>query len=104
MENALDAIVKRHEQTQRKYFRWGTVFAIPDICEYLEEHSLQYAIRLPANEILKQEIGCLLTRSVGRPSKEPEIFHAGFMSNASCCESSDCDAVWHKTAHQGKRR
>lgn len=82
-KDVLDPIVKRYEQAQRKYFRGDAAFAIPDIYEYLEEHSFQYAIRLPANEILQQEIGYLLTRSVGRPSKEPEVFHADFMYQAA---------------------
>ncbi len=82
-KDVLDLIVHRYEQTQRKYFRGDAAFAIPDIYEYLEEHSFQYAIRLPANDILQEEISYLLTRSVGRPSKEPEIFHADFMYQAA---------------------
>ena len=58
-------------------------FAIPDIYEYLEQHSFQYAIRLPANQILQEQIKYLLTRSVGRPSKEPDIYHDEFMYQAA---------------------
>lgn len=82
-KDVLDPIVKRYEGTQRKYFRGDAAFAIPDIYEYLEEHSFQYAIRLPANQILQEQIKYLLTRSVGRPSKEPEIYHDEFMYQAA---------------------
>ncbi len=39
----------------------------PRFHEYLEEHGFLYAIRLPANEVLHEEIDFLLTRPVGRP-------------------------------------
>lgn len=81
-KDVLAPIVKRYEHTQRKYFRGDAAFAIPDLYEYLEEHSFQYAIRLPANQILQEEIRHLLTRSVGRPSKEPDIYHDEFMYQA----------------------
>jgi hypothetical protein len=40
-KDALDPIVKRYEQTKRKYFRGDAAFASPDIYEYLEGHSFQ---------------------------------------------------------------
>ena len=82
-KDVLDPIVKRYEQTQRKYFRGDAAFAIPDIYEYLEEHSFLYAIRLPANQILQEEIRYLLTRSMGRPSKEPDIYYDDFTYQAA---------------------
>ena len=48
-------------------------FAKPEIYEYLEEKGLLYAIRLPANDVLYDEIKHLLTRPVGRPSRKPVI-------------------------------
>jgi hypothetical protein len=41
-----------------------------------------YAIRLPANPVLPERIAHLLTRPVGRPSKEPRVFHASFTYQA----------------------
>ena len=79
----LDPIVNRYEKTLRKYFRGDAAFAIPDIYEYLEEHSFLYAIRLPANQILQEEISHLLTRSVGRPPNKPDIYYDDFMYQAA---------------------
>jgi len=42
-------------------------FANPEVDEYLEAESIKYAIRLPANPVLQERIGHLLTRPVGRP-------------------------------------
>jgi len=82
-KNVLEPIVKRYEATRRKYFRGDAAFANPNIYEYLEEHSFLYAVRLPANNILQEEISHLLTRSVGRPSKEPDIRYDDFMYQAA---------------------
>src|SRR4051794_17735841 len=41
-----------------------------------------YAIRLPANRVLQERIGHLLTRPVGRPPKKPQVFHASFTYQA----------------------
>ena len=54
----------------RLYFRADAGFANPDVYEYLEAERVKYAIRLPANRILQERIGYLLTRPVGRPSNE----------------------------------
>ncbi|WP_154819150.1 transposase, partial [Enterobacter hormaechei] len=43
-------------------------YAIPAIYERLEEARFFYAIRLPANAVLKDKIAHRLTRPVGRPS------------------------------------
>jgi hypothetical protein len=37
-----------------------------------------YAIRLPANCVLQELIGYLLTRPVGRPPRKPQVFFASF--------------------------
>ena len=49
----------------RLYFRADAAFAKPEVYRYLEEHSLLYAIRLPANDILEREIKHLLKRPGG---------------------------------------
>ena len=44
-------------------------YAIPAIYERLEEAKYFYAIRLPANNVLREKIAHRLTRPVGRPSQ-----------------------------------
>jgi hypothetical protein len=44
-------------------------YAIPAIYERLEETKYFYAIRLPANNVLREKIAHRLTRPVGRPSQ-----------------------------------
>jgi hypothetical protein len=52
-KDLLEPIVRRYENKKvRKYFRGDAAFAKPEIYEYLEEKSLLYAIRLPANDVL----------------------------------------------------
>ncbi len=48
--------------------RADAAYAIPAIYERLEEARFFYAIRLPANAVLKDKIAHRLTRPVGRPS------------------------------------
>lgn len=64
------------------YFRADAVFAKPEIYERLEQEGIQYAIRLPANDVLQRRIGHLLTRPVGRPPKKPIISFASFRYQA----------------------
>ena len=49
-------------------------FAKPELYELLEAEGIAYAIRLPANSVLQERIGHLLTRPVGRPPKKPQVF------------------------------
>ena len=44
--------------------------------------AIGYAIRLPANAVLQEWIGHLLTRPVGRPPKKPQVFFASFSYQA----------------------
>jgi hypothetical protein len=60
------------------YFRGDAAFAKPELYELLEAEGIGYAIRLPANPVLQERIGHLLTRPVGRPPKKPQVFHASF--------------------------
>src|SRR5690242_2014826 len=50
--------------------------------EYLESERIKYAIRLPANRILQERIGHLLTRPVGRPPNEVRRTYANFTYQA----------------------
>jgi hypothetical protein len=64
------------------YFRGDAGFAKPEVYEMLEAEEVGYAIRLPANAVLQERIGHLLTRPVGRPPKRPQVFHASFSYQA----------------------
>jgi hypothetical protein len=48
----------------------------------LESEGIGYAIRLPANRVLQERIGHLLTRPVGRPPKKPQAFFTSFSYQA----------------------
>src|SRR4051794_21432434 len=64
------------------YFRGDAAFAKPEIYELLEAEGIGYAVRLPANPVLQERIGHLLTRPVGRPPKKPRLFFASFSYQA----------------------
>ena len=50
--------------------------------EYLETEGFLYTIRLPRNRILRESIGHLLTRPVGRPPNHVLRFYASFSYQA----------------------
>jgi hypothetical protein len=64
------------------YFRGDAGFARPELYELLEAEGIGYAIRLPANRVLQERIGHLLTRPVGRPPRKPQVFFASFTYQA----------------------
>src|SRR5688572_1918980 len=64
------------------YFRGDAAFAKPELYELLEADGIGYAIRLPANAVLQERIGHLLTRPVGRPPKKPQVSFASFAYQA----------------------
>jgi hypothetical protein len=53
--------------------RGHPAFAKPEIYEALQERAVKYAIRIPANDSLDLDIAELLTRAVGRPSRESVV-------------------------------
>jgi len=69
-------------KVSRIYFRADAGFANPDVYEYLEAERIKYVIRLPANRILQERIGYLLTRPVGRPSNYVRRSYANFQYQA----------------------
>ena len=80
---ALEPVAARYRGRKlRRLFRGDAAFARPEVYEFLESEGFRYAIRLPANERLKEEIPYLLTRPVGRPPHKPQIFHASFRYQA----------------------
>ncbi|MGA3180015.1 MAG: IS1380 family transposase [Verrucomicrobiota bacterium] len=79
----LAPVVARYQgRNLRRYFRADAAFAQPELYEYLEAGGFEYAIRLPANDALLRDIEWMLTRPVGRPSKTPVVWYAGFLYQA----------------------
>jgi len=66
-----------------KFFRGDAAFARPALYRLLEKEDYQYAIRIPANDVLEGEIAHLLKRPVGRPPKKPVVLYAGFLYRAA---------------------
>jgi Transposase DDE domain group 1 len=82
--SVLAPVIARYRQQGglELYFRGDAGFAKPEVYEMLEAEDVGYAIRLPANAVLQERIGHLLTRPVGRPPKRPQVFHASFSYQA----------------------
>ena len=79
----LEPVIARYrERGLALYFRGDAAFAKPELYELLEAEGIGYAIRLPANSVLQERIGHLLTRPVGRPPKKPQVFFASFSYQA----------------------
>jgi hypothetical protein len=79
----LEPVIARYrERGLDLYFRGDAGFAKPEVYELLEAEGIGYAIRLPANAVLQERIGHLLTRPVGRPPMKPQVFFASFSYQA----------------------
>ena len=79
----LGPVVERYQRKGvRLLFRADAAFAKPEVYEYLEPRGIGYAIRLPANDVLQEQIGHLLKRPVGRPPKKPVARYHDFMYRA----------------------
>jgi hypothetical protein len=74
----LPVIERYRERDIPKYFRGDAAFAIPALYGVLEERGFQYTIRMPANDVLMANIDHLLSRPVGRPSRQPRVFYESF--------------------------
>ena len=80
----LEPVIARYrERGVALYFRADAAFAKPEVYEFLEAEGIQYAMRLPANQVLQRRIGYLLTRPVGRPPKQPIVSYASFHYQAA---------------------
>ena len=67
----LEPVIARYRERRLPlWFRGDAAFAKPELYELLEAEGIGYAIRLPANAVLQERIGHLLTRPVGRPPKQ----------------------------------
>ena len=82
-EDVLKPVVTRYRgQVSRIHFRGDAGFARPEIYSYLEAEGIKFAIRLPANSVLQERIGHLLTRPVGRPPNAVRRSYANFSYQA----------------------
>jgi hypothetical protein len=97
--DVLDPVVARYRgQAVRRLLRGDAAFALPDVYEYLEAEGFQYAIRLPANQVLRAQIAPLLTRPVGRPPHYMRRFYASFHYQAQSWRRSRrvvAKVEWH---------
>src|SRR5215471_6928118 len=82
-ELLLPEIERQQKLGKEVVFRADAAFAKPEIYEALEERSVKYAIRIPANDSLERDIAELLPRPVGRPSQKPLVEYKGFLYRAA---------------------
>jgi hypothetical protein len=82
-ELLLPEIDRQQAQGKEVVFRADAAFAKPELYEALEERTVKYAIRLPANDNLQRNITELLTRPVGRPSHKPVVRYKSFLYQAA---------------------
>jgi hypothetical protein len=91
--------VARYRNTcKRRRFRADAAFANPEVYDYLEDEGFRYTTRLPANQILQERIGHLLTRPVGRPPHYVRRYFASFRYQAKSWEKSRrviAKVEWH---------
>ena len=70
----LEPVVKGYQKKGlRLLFRGDAVFAKPELYEYLEQGKIGCAIRLPANQVIQEQIQPLLERPTEWPSREPIV-------------------------------
>jgi hypothetical protein len=68
--DVLDPVIARYAKRDiLRFFRADAACAIPTIYARLEDTGYFYAIRLPANNVLREKIAHRLNRPVGRPSQ-----------------------------------
>ena len=77
-------IVRYAKRPIMPFFRADAADVNPELYQTLEDARYVYAIRLRANNVLREHIGHLLRRTVGRPSRfKSKRFFAGFECWAS---------------------
>ena len=91
-------IARYRERGVDLYFRSDAAFAKPELCELLKAEGVGYAIRLPANRLLQERIGHLLTWPAGRPPRKPQVFFTSFSYQAQSWTSHAVVAKveWHR--------
>jgi len=77
--SVLMPVIERYRQLEgHRFFRGDAAFAIPELYERLEAEGYQFVIRLKSNPVLERKVRHLLTRPVGRPSKQVQRFYHSF--------------------------
>ena len=66
----------------RLLFRGDAAFTKPELYEYLEQGKIGYAIRLPANQVVQEQIQPLLEPPTEWPSREPMVSYHDFAYQA----------------------
>ena len=96
----LEPVIARYrERGLPIWFRGDAAFAKPELYELLEAEGIGYAIRMPANTVLQERIGHLLTRPVGRPPNKPQVSFASFSYQAQSWSKSRrvvATVEWHQ--------
>ncbi len=83
-EDVLTPVVARYRRSATSIaFRGDAAFAQPNLYEFLEAEGIEYAIRLPANQILQARISNLLKRPVGRPPHHVQRLYKSFHYKAA---------------------
>jgi hypothetical protein len=82
-ELLLPEIERQQRLGKEVVFRADAAFAKPELYEALEERTVKYTIRPPANDNLQRNIMELLTRPVGRPSYKPVVRFKSFLYQAA---------------------
>ena len=101
-QEVLDPVLERYfTAAVRLLFRADAAFAKPEIYEYLETRQIDYAIRLPANEVLQRKIAHLLTRPTEGPSPKPIVSYHDFTYQAQSWNVSR-RVVAKVESHQGR--
>ena len=82
-QELLEPVVKGYQKKGlRLLFRGDAAFAKPELYEYLEEEKTGYAIRLPANQVVQEQIQPLLEPPTEWPSREPMVSYHDFAYQA----------------------
>jgi hypothetical protein len=80
----LKPVVARYRKAAARIaFRGDAALAQPNIYEFLEAEGIEYAIRLPANQIFQARIAHLLKRPVGRPAHYVQRIYKSFRYQAA---------------------
>jgi len=102
-KDVLGPVVARYRgRFKRRYFRADAAFANPEVYEFLEAEHYNYAIRLPANQVLQQKIEYLLKRPVGRPPGEVRRYYANFRYQAQSWKTPRRVVARHCRSPTGK--
>jgi hypothetical protein len=81
-EVLLPEIERQQAMSKEGAFRADAAFAKPDVYEALEDRSVKYAIRIPANDALMRDIAEFADTAGGRPGQKPVVWYIGFLYQA----------------------